>query len=150
MVEGIPIMKREKLKMPYIILTRQPNYNADLGFVSQLDRVGFIFAHSLKPTPAVKEDGGPVRFQPIIRSSQMSWRIKFAGPVMIESTIENQTREPEKNRLEQNPEGRQYVMAALLEGRFKSFFAGKDVPDPADAPEEAPNPQKPWEKKKAA
>ncbi len=129
-VEGIPIYKREKIKIPYIILSKHENYNKSLSFVNRLDNIGFIFASTLEQVQS-PAGGADAKYSEVLASSNKGWKLEFSGPVMIETAIESQTLEPEKNQKEKNPEGRRYPIIALLEGRFKSFFASKEAPDPA-------------------
>ncbi len=145
-VEGIPILKREKIKIPYIILSKHENYSKSLGFVNRLDNVGFIFAVTLESSLDGKTQDA-VKYADVITSSSKGWKLDLQGPVIIESSIENQTLEPEKNQKEKNAEGRKYAIISLLEGGFKSFFAGKEAPDPepkkdADKPEPPKEPDK--------
>jgi gliding-associated putative ABC transporter substrate-binding component GldG len=146
-VHGIPVVKREKIKDPHILITKNENYDKELGFVSQLDRIGYIFAVSLsRPEPG--KGGKDATFRELIRSSRRSWKIDLKAPIILESVLEDQIMNPEKNRLEKNPEGTQYPLAVLLEGKFRSFYEGKEVPDAEDDEAKKGAKEKKQEKKK--
>jgi ABC-type uncharacterized transport system involved in gliding motility auxiliary subunit len=60
--------------------------------------------------------------------------------IFTEKQIEESIDNPEKLISQHNPGREQYTLIALVHGSFSSFFADKEVPEPAKDPEEEGKP----------
>jgi ABC-type uncharacterized transport system involved in gliding motility auxiliary subunit len=126
----------ERVQMPRIFLTKNENYSRELAFVNLLDKIVFVDPLSVAPADPLPEG---VTFEPIIKTSKKAWRIDFANQAFImvnnkdnpDKSVGDVHVDPKKRQADVNPDGVQYTLAGVWQGNFKSFFAGKKVPEPA-------------------
>ncbi|MHC4600953.1 MAG: Gldg family protein [Planctomycetota bacterium] len=139
-IPGVGAVERlERVQWPRMIRSKNENYAQAFAFVNPLDNIVFVDALSVAPVEPLP-DG--VTYEPIVRSSKRSWRIDFGtAPFIVpkndkipEKSVAHTHIDPEAHQAKANPEGAQYVLAGVWQGKFKSFFAGKPVPKPAKDP----------------
>ncbi len=140
------VQKMEFVRFPPIIKTKRQNYDRRFGFVNQLDNIAVRFAHHLEPSAQATADRG-ISFTSLVKTSQDCWKVPFDF-VFMEKQIEESIDNPERLIAQHNPKKEQYTLIALAQGPFNSFFADKDVPEPAKDPEQEGTPETPEGEKK--
>ncbi|MDQ7778131.1 MAG: GldG family protein [Planctomycetota bacterium] len=136
------VEKMEIVRYPALIRTRKQNYEKGLSFINQLDDIAVRHAMYLEAA----QSAGAATVTPLVRSSNRSWVILFEA-LITEKPFEDSMENPEKCIDENNSKGSQFMLAGLVEGKLRSFYADKDVPEPAkeEPPQGMEQPQKPPE-----
>jgi ABC-2 type transport system permease protein len=117
----LPVGQGRRIITNYPAFPIVTNMSKESPITRDLQAVIPVFPSSVELTKAVKEGKGPVKGEVLARSSQASWRQK--GFFLFDPT-----RQPAPTK-ELGP----FDLAVYLQGSFKSFYAGKKIPEPGPA-----------------
>lgn len=123
-----PLRVVQQYSYPFWLRVQRDTMSQDSPIVKNLDLVQLFWA---QPLEIVKEKLGSVTVTELLKSSPDSWLRSDTTNVNVDTTGAAYLAPAEKDRKSE-------ILAALLVGKFRSSFAGKEVPPvppPADAPE---------------
>lgn len=123
-----PIRVVQQIPYPFWLRVQRDTMSPDSPIVKNLDLVQLFWA---QPLEIQKEKLGNVAVTDLLKSSPDSWLRSDTANVNVDPVGAAYLPPADKDRKSE-------VLAALLVGKFRSSFAGKEVPPvppPADAPE---------------